>query len=152
MKVETNNGWLEGCLDSHEVLSFKGVPYAAPPIGDLRWQPPQPPKPWTGVQSANDFGNVCHQWTDGFPNRRNPVSILSDSVLCVLQSRSEDCLYLNIWTPGTDTAKRPVMFWIHGGGLENGAGSQPNYNGTALARCGDYYQYEIGCLWLPETQ
>lgn len=137
MIVETSIGKLEGLRNEHGVLSFKGVPYAAPPVDELRWQPPQPPKPWAGVRPAHEYGPVCHQWMDGFPDGRHPVGIIADSILLVPQTRSEDCLYLNIWTPEADNAGRPVMFWIHGGGLENGAGSQPNYDGSMLARQGN---------------
>lgn len=134
--VDTTDGQLEGIVQNG-IFSFRGIPYTAPPINHLRWQPPQPVEPWTGVRSAKEFGSVSHQWMDSFPGQRHPVEIIGNSILIVPQSRSEDCLYLNVWTPGLDNAKRPVMVWIHGGGLENGAGSQPNYDGASLARNGD---------------
>lgn len=134
--VETTEGQLEGLMHDG-VFSFRGIPYASPPVGDLRWRPPQPVEPWSGIRSAKEFGSVCHQWMDNFPDRRHPVEIIGKSILIVPQPRSEDCLYLNVWTPGLDDVQRPVMVWIHGGGLENGAGSQPNYDGASLARNSD---------------
>lgn len=134
--VATSDGKLEGTQEDGIVV-FRGIPYAAPPVGERRWMPPQPVEPWDGTRSAKEFGPVCHQWMDAahplteeFKQNRT----LFDSIMIVPGPRSEDCLYLNVWTPALDDAKRPVMFWIHGGGLENGAGSQPNYDGSSLAR------------------
>ncbi len=103
-RVEVESGMLEGVRQG-TVLSFKGVPYAAPPVGDLRWRPPQPPLKWTGVRRANRYGSDAPQ--------KNPD----------VGSQSEDCLFLNVWAPA-DASKRPypVMVWIHGGGLIQGSG------------------------------
>ena len=105
------------------VRSYKGIPFAAPPVGDLRWKPPQPVKPWDGVRDCTKFGTVCPQ----------PKSILGQKQ----EQASEDCLFLNVWTAAKKTdAKLPVMVWIHGGGWTTGSGSQSSYEGSALARQG----------------
>lgn len=102
------------------VETFLGVPYAAPPVGKLRWRAPQPSKPWRGVRQATAFGPACAQTADWIKERK-----------------SEDCLYLNIWAPTRPaTAKLPVMVWIHGGGFFGGSGAQGLYDGTRLARRG----------------
>lgn len=118
-----SSGSLQGVMDGG-VVSFKGVPYAAPPVGELRWRPPQPVQPWTGVRSAEKFGADCMQlpfYYDSAP----PAS-----------SRSEDCLTLNVWTPASRTAPLPVMLWIHGGAGVIGSASPLVYDGTAFARHG----------------
>ncbi|MBV9913174.1 MAG: carboxylesterase family protein, partial [Sinobacteraceae bacterium] len=108
---------------SGEVLVFRGIPFAKPPIGPLRWRMPEAAEPWPGVREAIQFGPICPQ---------APSQI--EAVLGgTLGEQSEDCLYLNIWTPACDGAKRPVMVWIHGGAFVIGAGSQGLYNGRQLA-------------------
>ncbi len=105
------------------VRSFKGIPFAAPPVGDLRWKPPQPVKPWDGVRDCEKFGAICPQ----------PKSMLGQKQ----EQAGEDCLFLNVWTAATNAeAKLPVMVWIHGGGCTTGAGSQPSYDGTTFAQAG----------------
>lgn len=107
------------------VRVFKGIPYAAPPIGELRWKAPQPLKAWDGVRTATEWGPRCVQ-TDRLGDL-DPLNKRMD----------EDCLYLNVWTPATSPdALLPVMVWIHGGSNLNGAGSQPEYDGTNLANKG----------------
>jgi para-nitrobenzyl esterase len=111
--------------DPSGVRTFKGIPFAAPPTGELRWQRPQPVKSWDGVRQAQDWGPRCMQ-----SNRLGDID--SDN-----KRMAEDCLYLNVWTqakPATD--KLPVMVWIHGGSNNVGAGSQPDYNGKNLATKG----------------
>jgi para-nitrobenzyl esterase len=109
-----------------EVSVFKGIPYAAPPVGALRWKPPQPVIPWEGIRPAHDFSAVCPQ-----PGGRTRLTQTNFDKI------NEDCLYLNIWTPARDAkAGLPVMVWIHGGGNISGASSLPYYDGTALARQG----------------
>jgi para-nitrobenzyl esterase len=125
--VETRYGKLQGSKNG-SVYCWKGVPYAKAPVGELRFQPPQPPEPWAGVRDATTFGAVAMQ----------PAGLLFGGVLGrVTEPRSEDCLFLNIWSPGADGKKRPVMVWIHGGAFLFGSGSTPWYDGTAFAANGD---------------
>jgi para-nitrobenzyl esterase len=110
-----------------KVRVYKGIPFAAAPVGTLRWQPPQPVAAWQGVRDCKEFGNTC-------PQQPYPAgSVYAQPP----QPQSEDCLYLNVWTPADNaTAKLPVMVWIHGGALTRGAGSLGVYDGEALARRG----------------
>jgi para-nitrobenzyl esterase len=118
--VHVDDGLLTGVPGaSPEVLVFKGIPFAAPPVGNLRWRVPKAPAKWDGTRDANKFGPVCMQ-------RRTPSAE---------GAMSEDCLYLNVYTAAkTAKDKRPVMVWIHGGALTSGAGSL--YDGEALAKKG----------------
>jgi para-nitrobenzyl esterase len=136
--VEIASGRLRGA-SRHGVLAFKGIPYAAPPVGPLRWQPPQPPAPWAGVRDATEYG--C--WA---PQNRGA---LDDVMGAEIGPQSEDCLTLNVWTPGLD-GRRPVMVWIHGGGFTIGSGAQGIYEGATLAAHGDLVvvtlNYRLGIL------
>lgn len=117
---------------------FKGIPYAQPPVGDLRWKPPVTAAGWSGVRDATRFGPACYQ-----PVPRT-ASIYADPPATM----SEDCLLLNVWTPEKAT-KAPVMVWIHGGSLTGGAGSETMYDGTALAKRGIVVvsiNYRLGIL------
>lgn len=120
----TGAGQLRG-LNHDGVMSFKGVPYAAPPVGDLRFRAPRPVEAWDGVRDAVAPPPSCPQ-----PQTRPPGWPQE-------HAEDEDCLYLNVWTPDLDDAARPVMFWIHGGGYAIGSGSWPLYDGENLARRGD---------------
>jgi len=122
--VEITSGPIRG-TESDGVHVWKGIPYAAPPVGADRFRPPRPVDPWTAVREALDYGPSCPQ-----PATR-PTGWAQETSL------SEDCLYLNVWTPAPDRGRRPVMVWIHGGGFSIGSGSWPLYDGTALARRGD---------------
>jgi para-nitrobenzyl esterase len=108
------------------LLVFRGIPFAKPPVGPLRFQPPEPPDPWPGIRDATSFGS-------GAPQGANPFEML---LPLLVPETSEDCLYLNVFTPDT-SGKRPVLVWIHGGGNVVGAGSERLYDGTELVRRGD---------------
>jgi len=125
--VKIDTGMLEGHPGSHpDVTVYKGVPYAAAPVGDLRWKAPQAPSKWEGVKDAAAFGPSCMQMP-------YPENSLYHSDLGPL---SEDCLTLNVWTAASASAKLPVMVWIHGGALTRGSGATNWYDGEALARKG----------------
>jgi para-nitrobenzyl esterase len=121
--VRTQTGVVKGAT-AGGVTSFKGIPYAAPPVGALRWRPPAPPTPWTGIRDASRYGAICMQ----VPSKDNGVGP---------GPASEDCLTLNLFRPTWSFRRRlPVMVWIHGGGLVNGSGTAALYDGSALARQG----------------
>jgi para-nitrobenzyl esterase len=120
-QIRIDSGIVEGRVDDG-VLSFKGIPFAAPPLGNLRWRPPQPVQPWDGVRDAKDFGHDCMQ--KPFPGDAAPLG----------NEPSEDCLTLNIWRPAAKAKKLPVMVWIYGGGFVNGGSSPAVYSGTQFAK------------------
>ena len=124
--VETKSGKLQGVYEDG-LHVFKGIPYAAPPVGELRWMPPQPVQPWSGTRSAAKFEPICPQDTTPTPMPgRKPSK----------EPQSEDCLFLNVWTPAVDNSKRAVMVWIHGGAFVHGSGSTPNNPGKTLPNRG----------------
>ena len=127
-QVSTSLGKLQGAEDDGCVL-FRGVPFAQPPVGELRWRPPEPCEPWDGVRDATEFSASAMQ-------RQIPGDV-GDLIGIPSQTQSEDCLYLNVWTPACDNRKRPVMVWIHGGGNTVGSGTQPRIDGQRLAMTGD---------------
>ena len=125
------------------VRAFKGIPFGAPPVGELRWKEPQPVAKWEGVRKAEQFGNVCVQPSQ--PNRvPNNVTVdLPDS-----PKTSEDCLYLNVWTAANRANERlPVMVWIFGGAYTEGGGSSKHNDGENLAKKGVVlvtFNYRLG--------
>jgi carboxylesterase type B len=133
MPVKTANGVVTGVASAASgVTSYKGIPYAMPPVGTLRWKPPVPAANWQGVLKADHFSANCVQRPRPAMNGQ-PVEAFATPQGAV----SEDCLYLNIWTSAKQsTAKLPVMVWIHGGGYMGGSGSIPMFDGEELARKG----------------
>jgi para-nitrobenzyl esterase len=125
-RAKTANGIVQGVVDSASgVLVFRGIPYAAPPVGDLRWRAPRPAANWSGVRDASKLGHNCMQ--------HQPYDDIDPFTAGV----SEDCLYLNVWTSSLSPArKRPVMVWIHGGGFWAGFGGEERHNGAPLAKKG----------------
>ena len=126
VQVRTAAGLVEGAKSADgKVVIFKGIPFAAPPVGELRWKEPQPVSSWKGVRKATEFGARCMQ-----------ARIYEDMVFRDA-GPSEDCLYLNVWTPRTSAkTKLPVMVWIYGGGFQAGATSEPRQDGEHLAHKG----------------
>jgi para-nitrobenzyl esterase len=148
--VRTEDGPISGITDSQGVTSYKGIPFAAPPVGNSRWRAPQPVARWASVRKADHFGNACFQnqdhsrlpWTEPFMEQ-GPVS--------------EDCLYLNVWTAAkSPSERRPVMVFMYGGGFVEGSGSVAVYDGTQLAKRGavlvnmNYRVGPLGFLVYPE--
>jgi para-nitrobenzyl esterase len=123
--VEVDGGQVFGATDNG-VHVFKGIPFAAAPIGGLRWKPPQPVVPWQGVREAKTFSAECMQTP--YPE--------TSAYFRPAMALSEDCLYLNVWSAAAPGDKRPVMVWIHGGAWTRGSGSIPVYEGLALAKKG----------------
>lgn len=123
--IKVEGGLISGAT-ADGVRSFKGIPFAAPPVGELRWKAPQPVVAWDGVRKCDAFGPACPQ--SSYPQASMYYS--------PPEKMSEDCLYLNVWTTANSGDKRPVMVWIHGGALTRGSGSRPAYDGTALAKKG----------------
>jgi para-nitrobenzyl esterase len=123
--VNTSNGPVRGRVDNRGLNVFKGVRYGAPPVGDLRFKPPRKPAPWTEVADASKNGARAIQAAGGTGADADTPSM------------SEDCLFLNVWTPGLDDKKRPVMVWLHGGGFSSGSGGDSISEGGNLARKGD---------------
>jgi para-nitrobenzyl esterase len=123
LTVKTDQGKAQGkTINDGKVKAFLGLPYAAPPVGDLRWKAPGPPAKWKGTRDATKFGARCAQGRD------------FDDMVFQDAGPSEDCLFLNVYAPAdaTSKSKLPVMFWIHGGGYSGGASSEPRHNGDFL--------------------
>jgi para-nitrobenzyl esterase len=137
IRVETRSGPVLGrCGDT--VQTFLGLPFAAPPVGPLRFKPPAPVQPWTSPRRADNFAPACPHLHYFDPTERGADVM------------DEDCLALNVWTPAADRSRRPVMVWIHGGGNVGGSARNSQYDGARLARRGDVVvvtiQYRLGVL------
>jgi para-nitrobenzyl esterase len=128
--VNTKYGKLEGSFENGMYV-FKGIPYAKQPVGDLRWLPPQTSNNWDGVKPAKNYGKIS-------PQNVMPLAANMPGMPDFSQAfQDEGCLYMNIWTLGLDDAKRPVIFWIHGGAFIIGAGNEPFLENGALVKRGD---------------
>jgi para-nitrobenzyl esterase len=128
--VSIESGQISGVFVDKEIACYRGVPYAAPPVGNLRWRPPQSHPPWDGVRKCDTFGSAAVQFHGS-------------------EAGSEDCLFLNIWSKAEPNEKRPVMVWIHGGGWINGRSHSPIYDGLHFAERGVVFvsiNYRLGAL------
>lgn len=127
--IKTDAGQVSGVRSADDkIMAYKGIPFAAPPVGNLRWKAPQPVKPWTGVRKCIAFGPSPMQ------GKPAPFYVWTSEFLIPASPISEDCLYLNVWTKGKAGGKKPVLVWIYGGGFTSGGSAVPIYDGEALAR------------------
>ena len=135
-QITIDTGALSGTIDAAGTRVFKGIPYAAPPVGDLRWKEPQPAAAWTGMRDASQFGDRCMQLA--FPAYR-PIGT---------RGMSENCLFVNVWSRPAST-RLPVIVWIHGGGFGYGYSNQAEYDGDHFAQKGVVYvdlNYRVGAF------
>lgn len=144
--ISTQGGaQVRGIADAHNTQSWRGLPYAAAPVGDLRWRAPRDPAGWSGVRDASRFSAICPQLGSYFG--------APDPATFGQPIGTEDCLYLNVWRPKSSAGELPVLFWIHGGSNVRGAGSELLYNGAHFARTANAVvvtlNYRLGSLgWL----
>ena len=140
IRIET--GLVSGVKsDSSDVVSYKGIPFAAPPVGYLRWKAPQPAQPWAGVKKCTAFGPSPMQ------TKPVPFGVYTPEFLIPETPISEDCLYLNVWTDAKKAAKKAVFVWIYGGGFGSGGAGVPIYDGEAMAKKGIIFvsiNYRVG--------
>lgn len=140
--IRIDSGELRGHIvgQAKDVFAYKGIPYAKPPVGPLRWRLPEPPASWEGVRDCFTYGNACPQ--------RTPAMMKMVPQMAINAPYAEDCLYLNVWRPASLAAERlPVLVWIHGGGYTMGAASQLIHEGESLARRGVVFvsiNYRLG--------
>ncbi len=134
LRVKTQDGWVEGIPAGNQSISyFRGIPYAAPPVGELRWKKPAPVEPWEGVLPCYKFRNIA--WQQRIASEGG--GIIASEFYCLDHPRSEDCLQLNLWTPAKrEDEKLPVAVYFHGGGFSTGYGFLNCYDGEAMAKRG----------------
>ena len=141
--VETVQGKVKG-YSSGNIDIYKGIPFAQPPIGELRWKAPQPVLPWEGIKECTDFGPSPIQ------NTPEPFLCWTEEFIAKPEPLSEDCLYLNVWTPANkQDDKLPVFVWIYGGGLSSGSANCDIYDGEQMAQQGVVFvslNYRVGVL------
>jgi len=140
-EANTESGRVRGAVGNNPHFTvFKGIPYAAPPVGDLRWKMPQPAEPWEGVRDCTEFGKIPYQFNMFGPPAKE------------MYEMSEDCLYINVWTPAQSTdEKLPVLFWNYGGAFIGGYSNKPQYDGEAMCKQGVIFvsfNYRTGPLGL----
>ncbi|MBL4677815.1 MAG: carboxylesterase family protein [Mucilaginibacter sp.] len=143
--LQTDAGKILGTVgEDKSIRIYKGIPFAAPPVGELRWKAPQPVKPWSDVKACTDFAK------SGIQSKPNEFGVYTREFLIKDEPLSEDCLYLNVWTGAKAVAeKRPVFVWIYGGGFVSGGANAPIYDGEALAKKGVIVvsiPYRVGIL------
>ena len=143
--VQTESGRVSGVYDEATgITSFKGIPFAAPPVGELRWKEPQPAESWEGIKKCTAFSASPVQGTPV------PFSMWTQEFIAPKEPLNEDCLYLNVWTGAKAAAeKRPVLVYIYGGGFSSGSGAVPIYNGEEMAKKGLVFitfNYRVGVL------
>ena len=133
LQVKTENGIVEGLPAGNQSVSiFKGIPFAKPPVGDLRWKAPQPAEDWDGVLLCHQFAPIPMQAR--FASEGGGNTLAAQEFYVIDFPMSEDCLYLNVWTPAkSDSEKLPVAVYIHGGGMETGYSYLNAYDGEAFA-------------------
>ncbi|MEP7319706.1 MAG: carboxylesterase family protein, partial [Panacibacter sp.] len=141
--VKVTGGLISGTKSNEgDIRIFKGIPFAAPPVGDLRWKAPQPVKPWTGVKKCEAFGPSPMQ------NKPVPFSMWTEEFLIPKEPISEDCLYLNVWTKAKSAKEnKPVIVYIYGGGFSSGGSGCAIYDGEAMAKKGIVFvsiNYRVG--------
>ncbi len=143
--IKTQNGSIQGSTNADKsVCIFKGIPFAAPPVGNLRWKAPQPVNNWKGVKQCTEFQASPIQ------NKPAPFYCWTEEFIAQPEPLSEDCLYLNVWTAAKNkTEKRPVLVWIYGGGLNSGSANCAIYNGEEMAKKGLVFvsiNYRVGVM------
>ena len=136
LEAKTEAGIVRGLPGWNQAVTvFKGIPYGAPPVGELRWKAPQPVEPWEGVRNCFEFGNICYQ--ERFASEGGDLNVIGDEFYCIEWPRNEDCLYLNVWTPAKNTdEKLPVGVYFHGGGWAQGYGHLNCYDGEGFCKRG----------------
>ena len=133
--VQTAFGTVQGTEEKEGMTLFRGIPYAAPPVGARRFRPPEPPMPWQGIRKCAEWGAACAQPTPHTPQTPYGVEFYFGGDYP--PAMDEDCLYLNLWTPAaSETEKLPVMLWLHGGGAQTGYGHEREFDGTSLCTQG----------------